>query len=163
MTDDRGVQLTGVLPESRDVLELVDLSYRYARAIDTEDWDLFNSLFTEKCVVDYGIKPVHGREAFLLISRRTVESLDATHHVFTNHEYSVDGDQAVGRFYMTAQHIKRDHPNGALYTLGGVYDDQMVRTSTGWKIHNRLYRAIWGAGNAALLGSRFLSDSSQSL
>jgi 3-phenylpropionate/cinnamic acid dioxygenase small subunit len=143
-------------PDDRSIL--VDITYRYARAIDTHDWDLFRTLFTDDCLVDYGIKPVHGCEAFLKMARLTVESLDATQHLFSNHEIDGEGDRASGRYYMTAHHIRRDAAEGSIYTLGGIYEDEFVRTSDGWRISARRYRAIWGRGNAALLGNRFVCD-----
>ena len=141
-----------------DVIALTEVTNKYARSIDEQDWDLFRTLFTDDCVVDYGIKPVVGCESFLLMARRTCEALDATHHVFTNHLFEVEDDRAAGRFSMTAQHIRRGAEGGSLYTLGGTYWDDFVRGPDGWRISKRVYRATWGRGNAALLGNRFVCD-----
>lgn len=37
-----------------DELEIASLLHRYARAVDTGDWDLWRSLFTEDAVIDHG-------------------------------------------------------------------------------------------------------------
>ena len=37
----------------QDQLDIAALLARYARAVDTEDWELWRSLFTEDATVDY--------------------------------------------------------------------------------------------------------------
>jgi ketosteroid isomerase-like protein len=134
----------------RDVRELTELTYRYAYALDGRDWKAMAELFTEDCEFDYGLGPEHvmrGRDTFIEASAAALEAMDATHHMFTNHLFEIDGDTATGRWYMHAQHMKLGEPGGALHTLGGIYEDEFVRTPDGWKTSRRSYRAIWGRGN----------------
>ncbi len=47
----------------QDKAEIAELMYRYARAVDTKDWALLTSVFTEDAHLDYssvGTRP--GRE-----------------------------------------------------------------------------------------------------
>jgi len=60
-----------------DVDEITALLYRYARAVDTKNWELYKSVFTEDAVIDYSsATPIFGspeevanmlREGFALI------------------------------------------------------------------------------------------------
>jgi hypothetical protein len=135
-----------------DVLALTELTYRYAFLIDGRQWDALGELFTDDVELDYGLpdgRLIRGRDAFVNGSRLALEQMDATHHMFTNHLFEIDGDRASGRYYMQGTHMKLDAPGGALHHLGGVYEDEFVRTGDGWKVSKRRYRAIWGRGNNA--------------
>jgi 3-phenylpropionate/cinnamic acid dioxygenase small subunit len=39
--------------ESLDIVEIQQLLARYARAVDTRDWELFRSVFTEDAFIDH--------------------------------------------------------------------------------------------------------------
>lgn len=133
-----------------DILALTELTSLYAFALDGRDWTALADLFVEDVELDYDLgddNVIRGRDAFIEGSRRKLEQMDATHHMFTNHVFHVTGDRATGKYYMQAQHVKLNAPGGAIHTLGGVYEDEFVRTETGWKVSMRKYRAIWGRGN----------------
>ena len=133
-----------------DIQALTEVTYRYAYALDGRRWDDLRGLFTDDVELDYGLgaeNVIRGADTFISGSRATLETLDATHHMFANHIFEVDGDHATGTYYMHAQHMKLDAVGGALHTLGGVYHDEFVRTADGWKVSRRTYRAIWGRGN----------------
>ena len=56
---------------STDREQITDLLIRYATALDTRDWHLFDSCFTEDAIADYGTLGGHnqGREANATLSR----------------------------------------------------------------------------------------------
>jgi hypothetical protein len=133
-----------------DIQALTELTYRYAYALDGRDWKALRQLFTDDVELDYGLGPervIRGADTFIEGSRAALEPMDATHHMFTNHLFEVDGDRASGKYYMHAQHMKLGTPGGVLHTLGGIYQDDFIRTGDGWKVSRRTYRAIWGRGN----------------
>jgi len=135
-----------------DVRALTELTFRYAYAIDGHKWDELREMFTDDVELDYGLgveNVIRGADRFVEGSRAALEQITATHHMFTNHLFQIDGDRATGKYYMHAQHLKRDAEGGVLHTLGGIYEDEFVRTDTGWKVSRRSYRAIWGRGNNA--------------
>ena len=135
-----------------DILELTELTSRYAYAMDGREWEVLRTLFTDDVELDYGLGEeniMRGADLFVSSCEATLTQMDATHHIFANHLFQVDGDRAKGRYYMHAQHLKHGVPGGALHTLGGLYEDEFVRTADGWKISKRAYRAIWGRGNNA--------------
>ena len=43
-----------------DIGEVAALLYRYARAVDSHDWELYRSVFTADAVIDYGADVVVG-------------------------------------------------------------------------------------------------------
>ncbi|BBZ70628.1 nuclear transport factor 2 family protein [Mycobacterium paraseoulense] len=137
-------------PSLEDIQALLELTHRYAFALDGRRWDQLRDLFTDDVELDYGLGPefiIRGVDTFIEASRAAVEAMDATQHMFTNHLFEVDGNSAKGRYYMQAQHMKLDAAGGVLHTLGGIYEDEFVRTGQGWKVRRRSFRAIWGRGN----------------
>ena len=70
------------------LLDRADISqvlHSYATAIDTRDWDLLATCFTEDLEADFrdfgGREVVKGRDAWLEIIKGTIQGLDATQHL----------------------------------------------------------------------------------
>lgn len=137
-------------PPQDDVRALTELTFRYAYALDGHKWDELRELFTDDVELDYGLGSeniIRGADQFVAGSKQALQGLSATQHMFTNHLFEIDGDRAHGKYYMQAQHMKLDAVGGKLHTLGGIYEDEFIRTADGWKVSRRTYRAIWGRGN----------------
>lgn len=126
-----------------DKLEIHEQLARYARGVDTRDWELWRSVFTEDAVVDYsrsGI-PSAPRDEVAAFLESAFESIAwATHHV-TNIEVDLDGDEADVRamFYNPMQLPGVD---GASAT-GGYYRHRFVRTAAGWKSRHLVEEPVW--------------------
>ncbi len=136
-----------------DIRALTELTYRYAYALDDRDWTTLRSLFVPNARFDYGLGPEYvmfGRDVFVDATAAALAPMDATHHMFTNHVFDIDGNTATGRFYMHAQHMKLSEQAGPFHTLGGYYREKFVRTNDGWKISEVIYTATWGRGNPAV-------------
>ncbi|ONH28010.1 nuclear transport factor 2 family protein [Pseudofrankia asymbiotica] len=135
-----------------DTAALTELSYRYARAIDSKDYDALATLFTPTATFDYNHADgeQHALESWLAGTRR-LEQLDGTQHFFTNHEFDIDGDAARGQFNMIAQHVRRGLPGGSLLMIGGIYRDTYVRTDGRWLVATRSHEAKWATGNHDVL------------
>lgn len=126
-----------------DKLEIHEQLARYARGVDTRDWDLWRSVFTDDAVVDYsrsGIPsgPRDEVAAFLADVFTTIPW--ATHHI-TNIEVDLDGDQADVRamFYNPMQLPGIDGPS----STGGYYRHSFVRTPNGWKSRHLIEEPLW--------------------
>ena len=126
-----------------DKLEIQEQLARYARGVDTHDWELWKSVFTEDAVVDYsqsGI-PSGSRDevaAFLAEAYATIPW--ATHHI-TNVEVDLDGDRAAVRA-MFFNPMQIPGVEGSSST-GGYYHHDFVRTADGWKSEHLVEEPVW--------------------
>ena len=79
-----------------DEVEIARLLYRYARAVDTKDWELYRSVFTQDAVIDYssaGI-PAGSRDEIGEFLSKGFTTIPWSMHYITNIEADVDGDAA---------------------------------------------------------------------
>ncbi len=132
MIDEAAVQ---ALIERAAISEVVNA---YATAVDTRDWELFGSIFTDKLFLDF--RDFHAslykqvtREELIGITRG-IAAFDSTQHLSCNHRHTIDGDHATCTSYMHAGHfLKRDGIDHACF-LYGYYTYDLVRNRAGWLI-----------------------------
>ena len=149
-------------PELRAVLdrqEIIDVSIRYATALDTRDWALLRSCFMPDAVGQYdtignleGYVATHeGYDAIEQLCQAALTSLDASQHLLANHVVEIAGDEGTVTLYFQAQHVRSSAPGGSNYIIAGRYQHRVVRTDEGWKIVHLHLSAIWNEGNPAVL------------
>ena len=65
-------------------------------------------------------------------------------HLVTNLEVELDGDRATSRccLYNPMGRARSDGPV-QLFFIGGTYEDELVRTPSGWRIARRTERQSW--------------------
>jgi len=63
----------------------------------------------------------------------------------------VDDATARRRMYMQAAHFFVTDQGDNEYTLGGYYDDELVRTEAGWKIQAVTLNVLWHRGNRHIM------------
>jgi hypothetical protein len=126
-----------------DKLEIQEQLARYARGVDTHDWELWKSVFTEDAVVDYSKSGVicGSRDevaAFLEAVFGTIPW--ATHHI-SNIEIDLDGDRADVRamFFNPMQIPGMEEPS----STGGYYRHEFVRTADGWRSKHLVEEPVW--------------------
>jgi 3-phenylpropionate/cinnamic acid dioxygenase small subunit len=130
--------------ESIDVatrLAISDVLVRYATGIDTRDWTLFRTCFTDDCQADYGdIGVWHSADEITSWMRETHEPCGHTMHRITNVSVTPgDGCVAV-RAYVDATVMFGDNQAGT--QAAGYYDDELVDTDDGWKIARRRFTVV---------------------
>jgi SnoaL-like domain len=115
-----------------------DVVNAYATAVDTRDWEMFGSLFTDSVFLDFRdfhpslYKPV-SREELVGITRG-IAAFDATQHLSSNHRHILSGDRATCVSYMHAGHfLKREGADHACF-LYGYYTYELVREGAGWLV-----------------------------
>jgi 3-phenylpropionate/cinnamic acid dioxygenase small subunit len=136
----------------QDRLDVVDVLYRYASALDRRDWSLLRTCFVDDVVGRYSARgEVRGYGALEAMCRRALEPLDASQHLIGNPVVSVDGDVATASCYLQAQHVRLGEPGGETYTIGGSYHDELRRTPSGWRITTRRLEYTWATGNPLVL------------
>lgn len=139
-----------------DRAAIVDVVVAYATALDTRDWKMLGTLFTEDASWAYsggsGERLV-GRDAILARISASIERYDVTHHLNGNHVVVVNGDEAEHTCYFQAQHVRRGLPGGENLLAGGRYDDRLRRTPDGWQFTRRDITKVWSEGNPAVSSS----------
>lgn len=126
-----------------DKLEIQEQLARYARGVDTKDWELWRSVFTEHAVVDYSRSGVicGSRDEVATFLGEAFAAIEwATHHI-TNVEIDLDGDRARVRamFFNPMQIAGVDGSS----STGGYYLHDFVRTPDGWKSEHLVEEPVW--------------------
>jgi hypothetical protein len=134
-----------------DRQEIADLCARYAFALDTKDWALLESCFTDAPVFVHPGGLLEGFPAILARARGALERLDASQHLLGNVVADIDGDSARCTCYFQAQHVRNGIPGGGTYIIAGSYTDTLARTASGWKIAERVQVYVWRDGNRAVI------------
>lgn len=126
-----------------DKIEIRELLARYARGVDSEDWDLWKSVFTEDAFVDYTSAgaPAGSRDEIADFLAKAMAALSMKQHYITNIEIELDGDRARVRamFYNPMKFPHLDE----LSFCGGYYHHDCVRTAEGWKSERLVEENQW--------------------
>ena len=140
------------------LLDRADISgvlHRYAKAIDTKDWTLLASCFTEDLEADFrsfsGREVARGRDRWVEAIRSTIQGMDATQHLTGNHVHEIRGDEATLCAYIQAVHRLQNERGDPEYTIGGYYDCDLLRTPEGWRIRKYRLTVTWHRGNREIL------------
>lgn len=129
-----------------DRLAVSEVLDEYARGIDSRDWDLVVSCFTEDAYLDYtafgSIKGPVG-DVVGWLQEALAAFVMSQHHV-TNRHITIDGDEAVVSAELLAIMGMATEPNKmSMMFTGGQYNDRLVRTPDGWKIAKRTCDRGW--------------------
>lgn len=129
------------MSETEDRREITDVLIRYATGIDTRNWPLFRTVFTDDCRLDYGeIGSWAGVDAVTEFMAAVHAAAGHTLHRITNPVVTVDGDTARARAYVDALVMAPDNASGV--SAAGFYDDEFVRTPQGWRLHRRRFTTV---------------------
>jgi 3-phenylpropionate/cinnamic acid dioxygenase small subunit len=124
-----------------DRQEIDDLLTRYATAVDTKDWDLYETCFTEDAFIDYesagGIKgKLPEIRAWL---EKTLAMFPMTQHVVCNRVVEIEGATATARsVFYNPMALPQEDSAQILFFDGGYYNDQLVKLAAGWRIRERI-------------------------
>jgi hypothetical protein len=121
-----------------DRAAISDVVNTYATAVDTRDWALFRSLYTDRVFIDMSsVDPTRVKEMSaeeLVDLARPLAKFTATQHASSNHRHKIDGDTATCVSYMQARHFLKWEGADYYYHIYGYYTYTLVRTAAGWKI-----------------------------
>lgn len=137
-------------------LAVHDVMHRYALAIDTKDWALLKTVFTDSIMADFrsfGSKAVFTGTAATWVDmiRSTIQGMDATQHMMGNHLYHIETNRARGTTYIQARHVCRNNWGGDTYTIGGHYAVDMIREADAWHIAAYTLHVTWNDGDRHVL------------
>ncbi len=139
-----------------DRAAISDVFHNYACGVDTRDWKLFRSLFADDLEADFtSMAPAnmfHGADKWCEWVRRSINALDATQHIITNHVHRIEGDKSQSQSYLQAQHVLRgqDGAPDMHYLIGGYYKYDMVRAGAEWKIKRYSLNITWQTGDPGI-------------
>lgn len=128
------------LQEISDRLEIQDLLARYCDAVDRQDWDLFDRIFTPDAHVDYSVMggPRGDLATTKLFLRDTMPKFASFQHLVGSSVVDLDGDHAEARTICHNPMILHDGDDPVMFVCGIWYRDTLVRTAAGWRIHTRV-------------------------
>ena len=147
-----------------DRAAISDVLIRYATGVDTRDWPLLRSCFTNEIETDFATAvsapPRIKADDWVELVRRTLSGIQATQHLITNHVITLDVDEATCVAYVQARHHLPNDRGGSAQVMYGYYTNRLVRTLDGWKIRTRKLTVIWNEGNMHIfeLARRRLDD-----
>ncbi|MFD8494091.1 nuclear transport factor 2 family protein [Amycolatopsis sp. NPDC059657] len=130
-----------------DRIEITEMIDRFFLALDDgtvgEDW--VRSQYTEDVRSEAPVYTAVGHDEVLANTREAIGRFERTQHVGSNYVIDFDGDDKArvrGNAIMT--HIHKDRPEA--FTVGGVFDNDLVRTPEGWRVSKTAMRVIWTSG-----------------
>ena len=128
------------LAEVSDRIEIQDLLTRYTVAIDTKDWKVLDTCFTPDAELDYrstgGTRGAYPEVRAWL--EKALAAFPMTVHYISNSTVELEGDTARARTYViNPMGFPKEDGSLHIFTVGGYYVDELVRTPEGWRIRKR--------------------------
>jgi 3-phenylpropionate/cinnamic acid dioxygenase small subunit len=125
----------------RDRIEIEELLTLYCTAIDTRQLDLLDRVFTPDAAIDYtrsgGIRAELPRMKEWLA--KALDPFVVVQHLVSNFVIHTEDDRgtSVCSFFNP---MGLPLPDGSVHTFfcGGFYRDRLLRTPSGWRIHERV-------------------------
>jgi 3-phenylpropionate/cinnamic acid dioxygenase small subunit len=127
-----------------DKLEIQELLARYARGVDTKDWELLRTVFTPDATIDFGRSSEDSagpRDKVIAWLERSLTPMPMMQHIITNVEVDLDGDRATVRAYFF--NPMRLPGTTEESFCGGRYHHEVVRTPEGWKSERLSEEMAW--------------------
>ncbi len=135
--------------EVNDKLAITEILNLYGFALDARQWDLFDLVFTDDVMADFG--PAGAAWSDLANFKRSFaefhQTLDNHQHTMMGHLVHVNGDDAHAFSYGNWLLVRQAAEGGPSWLGTGWYDDTLVRTNCGWRIKRRVCRLLSWTGN----------------
>lgn len=137
---------------SNDIAQITNIVNLYPVAIDTLQWSLFDRVFTDGCVVDFGGPAVfEGLEPLKAVFEAIHAPFKATQHFTSNHQIAGTCNRATCLSYVRGVFVREMPKGGNMFESTGWYDDVLVRSCDDWRIAQRVCRMSWWGGNPDVL------------
>ena len=125
---------------------IIDLTIKYCWTIDLHEFETLREIFVPHATALLGDER-DGIDSIITRITNALTPLDASQHIVANHQVTVNGDRATQRCYFQAQHVRRGAHGSPNYIVAGRYQDELVRTTDGWRIERRVLTVDWTEGN----------------
>ncbi|WP_099024432.1 nuclear transport factor 2 family protein [Mycolicibacterium palauense] len=127
-----------------DEREIAALLYRYARAVDGKDWELYRSVFTEDAHIDYSSAGAiaGSRDEVTDWLAAGFATISMSMHYITNIEVLelTAGDARVRAMFYNPMLLPG---MSELSHCGGYYHHTLVRTAGGWRSRELREENLW--------------------
>ena len=125
--------------ELSDRFEIQDLLANYSHAIDTQDFELLDNIFTDDAIIDY--TAVGGAKGNLTETKaylaKALEKFTSMQHMLGLPQIKITGDSATGRTICFNPMVLDREGAPHVFFVGIWYVDKFVRTEKGWRIQHR--------------------------
>ena len=126
-----------------DRIEITDFFSRYARAVDTRDWDLYRTLFTTDAHIDYSSSggSVGNLEETVSFLSKSLDMFEMSQHLVTNIEVleKKEDEADVVALFNNPMRLKE----GEIWFVGGKYRHELIRSDSGWKSKKLVEETLW--------------------
>lgn len=131
-----GETVTGV--RLADRAAIAEVLARYCHAVDHLDWDELATVYHEDATDRHGA--YRGSAAGFLewVKPQFTARFSGTMHAISNVLIDFEGDHAVVRCQVRADHLIKDEYGGGIFQFWGDYDDVFERRGGEWKILHRV-------------------------
>jgi len=129
-----------------DRSDIVALTANYCWALDSGEYERLREVFLPGATAQLGSTFCTGVDDIIDRVSGSLGKYDGSQHLVNTHEIVVDGNTATSRCYVHAQHMRPKGEQPPLFTLGGTYEDELVRTASGWRIRHRVLSSLWETG-----------------
>jgi ketosteroid isomerase-like protein len=129
-------------------LAVHDLLAGYARAVDTDDLDALDGIFTDDAVVDYTSSggPRDSLERVRSWLRQVLAPFGMRQHLLTNIQVDFDQDGRsadVTAYLMNPMGFRDDGGTPRMFLTGGCYRARVRRTPDGWRLAELVQEQAW--------------------
>ena len=126
-----------------DKIEITDFFSRYARAVDTRDWDLYRTLFTTDAHIDYSSSggSVGDLEETVSFLSKALDMFEMSQHLVANIEVlkKEENEADVLALFNNPMRLK----GGEIWFVGGKYRHELIRSDSGWKSRKLVEETLW--------------------
>ncbi len=122
-----------------DRFEIQDLLVSYSHAIDTQNFEALDDIFTADAYIDY--TAVGGAKGNLEETKaylsKALSRFSGMQHMLGLPQIKIDGDTASGRTICFNPMVLEKDGAPHVFFVGIWYVDELVRTEKGWRIKHR--------------------------
>ncbi len=141
-----------VVQDLVDRQAITDTLYRYASAIDRQDYETVRGLFTDDASAKYGEREwMEGGDR--IVEWIKANSVDQAwqHHLLSVYHIDIDGDAASALTYHTSHRLRSGDPETATVIVAR-YHDELRRTGGRWKISRKYMEVGWRGARTSSAG-----------
>lgn len=133
------------MQEMSDRLEIQDLLAGYSHAIDSQEWDALDDVFTDDAIIDY--TEAGGSRGNLEETKayldRAMKQFSGFQHLVGTTKFEIEGDSARAKSILFNPMLTEKDGKRHIFFVGLWYRDKLVRTSVGWRISERYEESPW--------------------